>query len=467
MQRRRRTNKIIIVCVAAIATGSFILLSAFFLLHQTNNASAPDGLKDVENIRMPRRLSSEDIALTDHEQQIISASASLISLEFASDHSVDTESYTGIIGVFCNDLDFVKQKKDPNKVPMFRDLVDASGCDDEENLFRVDLKRVVFLARNYDVKVFRENYNTAGRNSNEEPTVLSLRGVVFHESRCGSTLTANALVALDPEKNRVYSESTPPKQVLKLCEENFSKCSVEGAANVLRDVIYIMGRSNDPNEENLFFKFQSTTTRTMQIFRTAFPTTPWIFLYREPIEVMQSHLGKIDNSMANCVRNYKKSFMIKLMAKKLRVKLKDLQNEEICAIHLATICGSAVVNLEDANGLGMAMRYHTLMSIDLLDYIFPIHFHLPVDEDGSKRVGEVAKLYSKSKDGEEVVFKSDKEKKKNKASMNVKDAAFEFLNPSYNKLEKSEYNMNKICNQINLNARVANTYCRSSKRKRR
>ena len=461
MQRNRpRTETIPMACVAAVAA---VLI---FTLHQAIHIThIPDGFADSEKFHLSRRLFEGDTP-SEHEQQVISASANLISLEFASDHSVDKESYTGITGVFCHILDFDKQKKDPNKVPMFRDLVHASGCDHEQNLFRVDLKRVVDLARNYDMKVFQENYNSASLDTNEEPSVLSLKGAVFHESRCGSTLTANALVALDPKKNRVYSESTPPKQVLKMCEEDFSKCSVEVAANLLRDVIYIMGRSDDPNEENLFFKFQSTTTRTMQIFRTAFPTTPWIFLYREPIEVIQSHLDKIDVAMANCVRNYKKSSMIKLMARKLRVKLKDLQGEEICAIHLATICGAAIFNLEDANGLGMTMRYHTHMSSELLDYIFPIHFHLPIDKNGSKRVFEVAQLYSKSKDGEEVVFKSDKEKKRNKASMNVKDAAFEFLDPSYNKLETSEYNMNKICNQINLNAKVANNYCRSSRRKR-
>lgn len=37
------------------------------------------------------------------------------------------------------------------------------------------------------------------------------RGFVYHETRCGSTLVANMLAGLEP--NRVFSESKPPVQV--------------------------------------------------------------------------------------------------------------------------------------------------------------------------------------------------------------------------------------------------------------
>lgn len=404
---------------------------------------------------MSRRLSEYDTN-DKHMQHIISAYLNLISIEFPEGHEIADDSYSGIVGVFCK-LDFDGQKKYPNKYPMFRDLIDFSGCTGD-NFVRVDLAEAVELAKEYDTKLFRDNIVNGTMKG---PSVLSLKGAVFHESRCGSTLAANALVALDPEKNRVYSESAPPKLVLKKCGENFSECSVEGAANLLRDVVYLMGRSNNPAEENLFFKFQSTTTRTMQVFRAAFPTTPWIFLYRDPIEVMQSQLNMKDTSTSNCVRNYKKSPMIKLLARKLRVKLNDLENEEICALHLATICGSALVNLEQANGLGMALNYHKDMAIEFLDYVFPKHFHTPIHKDGYKRVMEVSKLYSKSHDGQDEVFESDKDEKRSNASRNVKDAAIEFLDPSYKKLEKFQYNMNKICNQVNLDARISSIYCRT------
>jgi hypothetical protein len=444
------------------------LSTACYLLH----AKYPIAVHEhIESVALTSRRLSEDAdalnaddEISDGLKEIISAKLNLISIEFLTDHSVNDDSYSGIIGVFCN-LDFEKQKSDPNQVPMFRDLIDATSCSKKDNLFRVDLGRAVELARAYDIDVFRKSYNSFGDDDKEEPTILSLKGAIFHESRCGSTLAANALVALNPKKNRVYSESTPPKLVLKMCEEDFSKCSVEGAANLLRDVVYLMGRSDDPAEENLFFKFQSTTTRNMHVFRTAFPSTPWIFLYREPVEVMQSQL-EFQTSSANCVRNYKNSPMIKLMARRMRVKLKNLQDEEICAIHLATICGAAIINLEDANGLGMALSYHKDMVTELLDYVFPIHFHTPVHTDGYKRVMDISKLYSKGGNEKDEIFESDKNEKRAKASSSVKDAAVEFLDPSYKKLEKSDFNFNKICDKDNLDARILSYYCRLSRRNR-
>ena len=61
-------------------------------------------------------------------------------------------------------------------------------------------------------------------------------GFVFHESRVGSTLVANALTAMDPEGHRVYSESDPINQALKACEGVLSTCDMEANAALFRDV---------------------------------------------------------------------------------------------------------------------------------------------------------------------------------------------------------------------------------------
>lgn len=449
-----------LICFAA---STCLASAAFFVFRAPFSHIDNEPLHRKSSPRKSRRLSEstpEDIS-DERLRQIISASTNLISLEFTPNHSVSGNSYRGIIGVFCP-LDFKAQKRDPSKLPMFRDLVDASGCaDDSGEVTRVDFRTVVKLARAHDVKSFRDSSNeSTNHTATKEPFVLSLRGAIFHESRCGSTLASNSLVALNPAKHRVYSESGPPKQVLKMCGEDLSQCSVKEAANLLRDVIYMMARSNDPAEESMFLKFQSTTTRTMYIFREAFPSTPWIFLYREPVEVMMSQLDMRDISKANCVLHNRKSPIIKQAARRFKIKRKDLHDEEICALHLATICGSAIVNLEDANGLGLTVNYSKDLVLELLDYVFPKHFHTPVHKDGYRRVIDISKLYSKSTEGEEEVFESDANKKRDKATSMIKDAATELLDPSYKKLEASPYNMNKICSQVNLDSRLRNFYCR-------
>ena len=72
------------------------------------------------------------------------------------------------------------------------------------------------------------------------------------------------MMALDPTKNRVYSEPGPPAYAMQICAgEGCTGCSVESAANLLKDVVYMMGRSNDPKEENLFFIIQPEATLTI------------------------------------------------------------------------------------------------------------------------------------------------------------------------------------------------------------
>jgi len=378
------------------------------------------------------RKALEDPALdpeaTTLAREILAASTNLVNVDIGSHASIEDDYYDGVIAEFCP-LDFAAQKEKPPELPMFRDVVGHSGCDKKKNIIRVDLKEAVDLAREFD-------------GDNAGHLVLDLKGVVFHESRCGSTLAANSMMALNPEKHRVYSESSPPIAAMRGCGEEYSECSLEASANLLQDIIYMMGRTDDPKEENLFFKFQSVTTRTMQTFRMAFPTTPWIFLYRDPVEVMMSQLDVPRGARPNCVKSKNSSPAVRSFIAKSEYRAEDFTDEEFCAVHLATLCASAYENLDDAEGLGMAVNYSPDLVHDFLDTVFPKHFHTPVDRAGRDRVLKISGTYSKNRGRhEEGDFKPDSEEKARKAPEEVKDAAKDFLEPVYNKLQQSEYNI--------------------------
>lgn len=126
---------------------------------------------------------------------ILDASLHLINIQINNHSSIKDDSYKGIIAEFCT-LNFQLQKDDPPELPMFRDVVDKSHCGKGSNhIVKVDLKEAVDLVREFDES-----------NTDNLPTILDLKGVVFHESRCGSTLAANSMMALNPRKHRVYSE---------------------------------------------------------------------------------------------------------------------------------------------------------------------------------------------------------------------------------------------------------------------
>ena len=164
--------------------------------------------------------------------------------------SQGNDSPYSVMGTFCH-LNWVKHKKDPASIPMFKDLQNKSK-DCPRSRVQIDLFAAVSTAREYDAKDQGVSINA-----------MDPKGFVFHESRCGSTLVANSLAVFDAKKNRVYSESGPPITAVKAFNSKFEKESIQ----LVRDVIYLMGRTNDLQEENLFFKIQSIGSKSIWAFR--------------------------------------------------------------------------------------------------------------------------------------------------------------------------------------------------------
>ncbi len=59
-------------------------------------------------------------------------------------------------------------------------------------------------------------------------------------------------------------------------------------ATWLRALIGALGQPRTGHETRLFIKLDTWHTLCLPIIRRAFPYTPWIFLYRDPVEVMVS-----------------------------------------------------------------------------------------------------------------------------------------------------------------------------------
>ena len=173
---------------------------------------------------------------------------------------------------------------------MFRFMLQKSPDCKSENALMFDLKKVAYLARMRDDQF---------ESSDKGPKVLNLTAVAFHESRCGSTLVANSMIAMDPEKHRAYSESSPPVKAFHMCED-LTSCNKEQAVELLKDTVYLMSRTDDQKEERVFFKFQSATSTRISIFQAAFPEVPWMYIYRDPVQVMMSHV-KDDPSMVSSI----------------------------------------------------------------------------------------------------------------------------------------------------------------------
>ena len=191
--------------------------------------------------------------------------------------------YGKVRATFC-EIDWDLQAANPSTVAMFRDLQAQSSRCKETQTVVVDLHDLVQAAKEYDG--YHDDPHSNGNsnnnnNSNENSNNININndnevyptGVVFHETRCGSTLVANLLAGSATEgRSRVYSESPPPIAALTACNNNGGKsCDPDLHKALIRDVFYMMGRrkrkqtsenernNNNNNEEQnrVFYKIQS------------------------------------------------------------------------------------------------------------------------------------------------------------------------------------------------------------------
>ena len=116
---------------------------------------------------------------------------------------------------------------------------------------------------------------------------LSPRGFIFHMSRVGSTLLANALRA--SPSNLVVVEPRPLNQLLV---SPFRKSLPDDWSAWLAGLVAALGQPRKPNHKHYFLKFTSHNILQLDLIRHVFPDVPWLFIYRDPVDVMVSNLER-------------------------------------------------------------------------------------------------------------------------------------------------------------------------------
>ncbi len=123
-----------------------------------------------------------------------------------------------------------------------------------------------------------------GREWMRQRRGLTPAGFVFHVSRCGSTLVSQMLAAL-PE-NRVLSEPTALNAVMRaaLVDAGIPRATL---VDWVRTVVGLLGCPLE-GESRYVIKLDCWHVLALPLMVEAFPNTPWIFLYRNPAEVLVS-----------------------------------------------------------------------------------------------------------------------------------------------------------------------------------
>ncbi|GMH50466.1 hypothetical protein TrRE_jg441, partial [Triparma retinervis] len=379
--------------ITILAVFSFVGL---FVLSQTFSKDFVDGERvfvGTSNLRPGSNL----------EQKIVEGRVHLIDYQAGN-------------GIFC-ELNFDLHKQNPSMYPMFRDLVKASGCNSAGNRQRYGFKKAVALARDYDL-------------ANDHPLNGVPQGFIFHESRCGSTLAANAFAAV--ENTRVYSESAPIASLI---------ASTSADPTSIKDALYIMSRFSPT-----YFKFQSVLTFSILDITEAYPSVPFIFVYRDPVQVMVSHFKGSANHQSqargsantpNCARG--RSHPQPGVQAALDSKLGSFgkaSSEMFCAAHLSRICEEALKAISRSAGKGLPLGYEGLVDKLMADYM-ETHFSLKLTATDKDRLVYISGSYSKARTSG-AQFHGDSDEKDKKASPMVVEAAGMFMKEGFDELQALE-----------------------------
>lgn len=237
--------------------------------------------------------------------------------------------------------------------------------------------------------------------ANNAPELRAPTGLVFHMSRCGSTLVAQMLAA-DPT-SVVVSEAPPLDAVVRFIRSRPAMLLADRLA-LLRAMVGALGRQRT-DDGHYVVKLDSWHALSLPLFRLAFPDTPWIFLYRDPVEVIVSHLRQRGSQMVPGMGGGREDI----------VGAPGMSPERHVAQILAEICRAAAAHHDFC---GMLVRYDSLPDA-VTRQIVP-HFGIAADASVLAAMAHVAERDSKTP---VLAFTPYSESKRLNASAAVRTAA--------------------------------------------
>lgn len=247
---------------------------------------------------------------------------------------------------------------------------------------------------------------------------LAPSGFIFHASRCGSTLVSQMLAALP--QNLVISEARPIDAVLRA---NFRESGLtdERRAEWLRWITAALGQRRGVEEQRFYIKFDCWSALDLALIERAFPDVPWIFVYRDPLEILVSQLRRRG---AHMVPGVLEPSLLGLD----EAEIARMQTEEYCARVLARICESALGSFRSERAL--LVNYTQLP--EAVCTTIAKFFGVEYTDEEQKRMLHAARFDAKNPS---MNFVGDTDRKKLEAGETLRAATDRWVRPLYERLE--------------------------------
>jgi hypothetical protein len=248
-------------------------------------------------------------------------------------------------------------------------------------------------------------------------------GFIFHSSRCGSTLIANACRAIS---NSIVLSEAPA--IDKLIARFFT--DADGIKDslysvFLRGIVHALGQRRSGNEQHLFIKFACTSFAQIERITRIWPHVPWLFLYRDPIETIVSNVNNPPSWLLDDDWRVLASITGVSPSEVAAMSL-----EERCARSIGSFYSRAVAL---ANDKSMLLNYNQL-SVPVISSVLKF-FNVSPSTQELEAITRTSGIYSK-----EVTrtrsFEADADAKQKLASNLVREMAARWSNEPYQRLEQ-------------------------------
>jgi hypothetical protein len=251
-----------------------------------------------------------------------------------------------------------------------------------------------------------------------EPS-LDPAGLIFHVSRCGSTLVSRLLATMP--RVVVIAEPSPLNALLAL-----DPARVDGATliQVVRLLVRALGRRRHGDEQHLVLKCTSWNIRRQEILTAAFPNTPWVWVQRDPVHVVASLLAKPPGWLGHHVPPMQTALRFGIDP----AAAPTITREEFAARALGSMFSSAATGPPRR----ICVDYAELPRA-VWQRVAP-HFGIEVDSAAIERMTEQSRYYSK--DAEPQHF-SDEKSEVRPMTDEMADAVQRLAGPGYRQLAGS------------------------------
>ncbi|MBA2672881.1 aspartyl/asparaginyl beta-hydroxylase domain-containing protein [Ramlibacter sp.] len=180
---------------------------------------------------------------------------------------------------------------------------------------------------------------------------------VFHVSRCGSTLLTQCVATLP---QCVVLSEPPVLDAFLRFHHRYPQRS--GGTDTLRKLVAALAQRRSGRERHCVVKMDSWHAPWVGFLREAFPDTPFVFLYRDPREVLASHMRQRGRQMVPGL----------LDTSLLRPQVADLPPGDLdtYATRVLDAVYGAGLDAADA-GLGLELVNYTQLPQALFDALMP------------------------------------------------------------------------------------------------